>query len=475
MEPNVPEGPPSHHAPPGSARPDDGSARPDDGSARPIETAELLSIGTELTTGGTRDTNAGDLARDLSAGGVWVGRLTALPDDLAVVSEAIRDGLARADLVVTTGGLGPTPDDLTREAISAAVGEVPAVDPAIEAWLRGLWRRRGQPFPRSNLKQAWLIPSASAIRNDDGTAPGWWVERPDGRVLVALPGPPREMGPMWRTGVLPRLVARGLGRERAVRVLRLAGIGESALADMLGPILHTPNPVVATYARVDAVDIRVSAVAEHDPGGLVVRSAAEIADEGVAAVETIVGGYVWGRDGDTWPMAIARALGPLRLAILESGTGGAVTALLGASASLVRASVRPAGDPELGSPGPADAGPPGRPGGTRTMAGALGQGAIAEAARRMRDESGADVVLAVRADEGPEDTAVEIAVLGPGRAWHTERREAFRRGDPGRVRIAIAAAAVLRSVLVPSPPDVGGAGRRRRRPPETSAAGGADR
>src|SRR6202008_4455609 len=98
------------------------------------------------------------------------------PDELGAVKGAVRDAAARADLVVTTGGLGPTPDDLTREAIAGALEEEPAVDPALERWLRELWSGRGMPFPEMNLKQAWLVPSASALPNRNGTAPGWWVE-----------------------------------------------------------------------------------------------------------------------------------------------------------------------------------------------------------------------------------------------------------------------------------------------------------
>ena len=169
----------------------------DDVARRPLLTAELLSIGSELTVGETRDTNAGELARALTERGVRVGRLTAVPDRLDVVTEAFRAGLDRADLVISTGGLGPTPDDLTRESIAAALGETPEVDPDLEAWLRDLWRRREMPFPELNLKQAWRIPSAEALPNPNGTAPGWFVRRPDGRIVVALPGPPREMRPMW--------------------------------------------------------------------------------------------------------------------------------------------------------------------------------------------------------------------------------------------------------------------------------------
>ena len=125
---------------------------------RALVRAEILSIGSELTVGETRDTNAGELAHELTDRGVEVLRLTALPDDLPAVRDAFGAALERADLVVSTGGLGPTPDDLTRESIAALVGETPAVDPQLDRWLTGLFDRRGLPFPDANRKQAWLIP-----------------------------------------------------------------------------------------------------------------------------------------------------------------------------------------------------------------------------------------------------------------------------------------------------------------------------
>ncbi len=293
---------------------------------RHIRTAELLSIGSELTVGDTRDTNAGELARSLTGLGVRVGRLTALPDDLAAVTEAFTAGLGRADLVVSTGGLGPTPDDLTREAIAAACGEVPAVDPDLEAWLRELWSRRGMPFPELNLKQAWRIPSADAIPNPNGTAPGWFVSRPDGRIIVALPGPPREMRPMWADEVLPRLTRSGLGAEVVARTYRLAGIGESQVAERLGePMLRATNPIVATYARAEAVDIRISATADA------ATTAASLVEAAAAIVLERVGEHVWATGTTTWSEALGTRLGELgwTLAAVEIGTGGSLMALLG--------------------------------------------------------------------------------------------------------------------------------------------------
>ena len=174
---------------------------------RTLRVAGLLSVGSELTVGETRDTNSGEIARELTQYGVRVARIQALPDELETVRGAFAAALSNAGLVVSTGGLGPTPDDLTREAIAAATGETVAIDPDLEAWLRNLWARRNMPFAPINLKQAWLIPSATAIPNPNGTAPGWWVDVKGGQVIVALPGPPRAR----RSSTCPVRVRRGDG------------------------------------------------------------------------------------------------------------------------------------------------------------------------------------------------------------------------------------------------------------------------
>ena len=181
-------------------------------------------------------------------------------------------------------------------------------------------------MPDMNLKQAWLVPSGTAIPNANGTAPGWWIDAPDGRVIVALPGPPREMRPMWRDWVLPRLADRGLGGDFAARTFRLTGIGESAVADVLGEeLLRRENPVVATYARVEAVDVRVSA---HGDGA---TAAADLLREAEAVVLEALGQHVWGEADVTWAEAIGRRLDARgwTLASAEVGTGGSLLALLG--------------------------------------------------------------------------------------------------------------------------------------------------
>ncbi len=308
-----------------------------------------MAVGSELTMGETRDTNGGELARALSLVGVSARRIIALPDDLALVTRTFGEALTAVDIVVSTGGLGPTPDDLTREALAGAIGEVPAVDPHQEAWLRRLFERRGIPLPELNLKQAWLVPSATAIPNRNGTAPGWWVDRPDGRVAVLLPGPPREMRPMWRDWVMPRLRERGLGDGRVVRTLRTYGVGESHVAELLGErMLRAANPVVATYARADWLDVRISAVDELDVPGRVTRPAREVLEDTELAIRDMLAGHVLAEDETSWAELVREAAvrAGIRFAIVEAGTRGELGMLLAGVPALERGHrVRPGGGP----------------------------------------------------------------------------------------------------------------------------------
>ena len=138
----------------------------------------MLAVGTELTTGSTRDTNSGELSKELTDNGVRVVRTVVLPDDLSAVTAEFERGLEDADLVVSTGGLGPTPDDLTRESIAAACGLTPTVDPALESWLRGLFERRGMEMPEANRKQAWLIDGPSRCQTSAARLRVGWSSGP---------------------------------------------------------------------------------------------------------------------------------------------------------------------------------------------------------------------------------------------------------------------------------------------------------
>lgn len=284
--------------------------------------AEILSVGTELLLGHITDTNASWLAQQLSALGIDLFYVSEIGDNLERLSTAVRQARDRSDIVVITGGLGPTEDDLTREAIAAVLHETPTVEPTLEANLRAFFAGRGITMPERNVKQAWTLPSVTILPNPIGTAPGWWAER-DGKVVVAMPGVPYEMKRMWQSEVLPRLRPR-TNDILFTRILRVSGLGESSVEERLDPVLHSANPTVATYAKQDAVDVRVTAKAKTS----------EEAQAMVAQVEerirATLGQHIFGMDNQTpqsvvLDMLIARGL---TLATMESCTGGLLSSLI---------------------------------------------------------------------------------------------------------------------------------------------------
>ncbi|HEX9496360.1 MAG TPA: CinA family nicotinamide mononucleotide deamidase-related protein [Candidatus Limnocylindria bacterium] len=302
--------------------------------------AELLSIGTELLLGQIVDTNSAYLAGRLAGLGIDLLHMTTVGDNLGRATEAIDRALGRSDLIVCTGGLGPTEDDLTREAIAAALGEIPTVDPALEAELRAWFAGRGTPMPERNRKQAWLIPSARALSNPLGTAPGWDV-RHDGRRLIAMPGVPREMTRMWEAEVEPTLGRASVLRSRTLKVL---GLGESSVEEALDELVKSTAPTVATYAKNDGVHVRVT-----DKGEDIAAVQGRI-DAMERTIRERIGEHVWGTDEDTLGSVVGRALVARgwRLAVAESLTGGeiarALTEVDGASRWLAGGIVLPGAD-----------------------------------------------------------------------------------------------------------------------------------
>ncbi len=286
--------------------------------------AEIVSVGTELLLGEITDTNAAYLANELKARGVRLYHKHVVGDNLGRVADTLRLALSRADLVIVGGGLGPTDDDLTREAIALVAGETPTVDPGLLAWLRDLFESRGRTMPEANQKQAWTIPSADVLPNPVGTAPGWFVRlsAPEfsGKVIVAMPGPPREMHRMWREQVLPRLALP----EQAFfgTTIHTWGIGESHIAERLGGLTQQANPSVATYARRHGVDVRVAASAATE------AEARALAEPVTQTVVTALGTFVYGRDDDTLAGVVLRHLTERGETVATLETNGALLAEL---------------------------------------------------------------------------------------------------------------------------------------------------
>ncbi|HEY8179102.1 MAG TPA: molybdopterin-binding protein, partial [Candidatus Limnocylindria bacterium] len=287
--------------------------------------ARLLSIGSELLAGETVDTNAAFLAGRLVGLGITLVGVEQLPDERATIARAFVDARAAVELVLATGGLGPTHDDLTREGLADALDEPLTPDPSLEEELRERFGRIGR-MPPSNLRQSLRIPSSEALPNPIGSAPGWWVDRDD-RLTALMPGVPSEMRRMFDEQVAPRLMAHFGGPPLVVRTVKTFGIGESALAEMLGSVLEEPGAGVTAgiYARDDGVHLRFTTRGDRaDLDALVVHC------------RQALGEAVWGLDDDHLPevalAALARA-GAASVASWEADTNGALlTALAGAQA-----------------------------------------------------------------------------------------------------------------------------------------------
>jgi len=285
--------------------------------------AEIISVGTELLLGEIADTNSTYLATQLPVVGIDLLWVTVVGDELDHLAEAFRRAMGRSDVVLATGGLGPTQDDLTREAIAHVLGEEPVIVEPLEKEVRAFFDRLGRAMPEQNLKQAMLVPSAQTIPNPRGTAPGWWVEK-DGTVVVAMPGPPGEMQPMWLNEVYPRLRSFLQGSVIISRTLKSFGLSEAGVDEMVRPLCSWSNPSLGTYAKPDGIHLRVLARCgtAEEAQGLLAGAEAEI--------RRVLGDYIWGVDDDTLEGVVGRLLADrgLKLATMESCTGGLLAAAL---------------------------------------------------------------------------------------------------------------------------------------------------
>ncbi len=279
--------------------------------------AEILSIGTELLMGELTDLNASWIASRLPALGIQLRWVSIIGDDLDMLAEAFTRGLQRSDIIFTTGGLGPTQDDLTREAVAKSFGEEPAVQEDVLRDLEQYFQARGAPMPAHNVKQAHLIPSARFIPNRNGTAPGWWAEK-NGGIIVSMPGPPGEMHPIWEEEVEPRLRKLAIEEVTVTRNIKTMGLSESAIDEIISEYFGLENPYLGIYSKADGIHLRIIARAA-DTG-----SAWDMIGPVADGIEERLGPYVWGYDDETPEQAVGQILKErgLTLATMESCTGG---------------------------------------------------------------------------------------------------------------------------------------------------------
>jgi nicotinamide-nucleotide amidase len=392
--------------------------------------AEILAVGSELMDPLRTETNALHITGRLFDAGVEVGVRSVVSDDAALIESAFRSALARADIVIATGGLGPTEDDLTREAAAAALGRPLHRQADILEQLAARFARFGRVMAPVNAKQADVIEGATVLPNPRGTAPGQKVEV-DGRTLFLLPGPPSEMQPMLEAHVLPDVRARARGAVLHRRVLKIASMSESDVEQAVAPVYKTyTNPRTTILGGPGQVELHLTGE------GATTAAAQARVEELASALREKLPGRIFSEDGRELPEVVAGLLRErsLTLALAESCTGGQLaerlTAVPGASVFLERAFVTYS---------------------NRSKVELLGvdarlietQGAVsAETARAMaagaRRSAGADVAVAITGIAGPDGGTPEkpvglVFIAIDGAAGARVRRLIFP-GDRERVR-----------------------------------------
>ena len=281
-------------------------------------TCELVFVGTELLLGDILNTNAQYLSKQLAAIGVNVLYQTVVGDNPDRLRRVLETAFSRADLVLTTGGLGPTKDDLTKEVCAAFFGKPLVLHDESLQRMKAYFSEKGVEMPQTNEKQAWMPAGCVIFENRNGTAPGCAMEQ-NGKRLVLLPGPPREMKAMYETGVLPYL--RPLTNAVIFsREIRTFGIGESAMAQRVSDLLDSENPTVAPYAKEGEAMLRVTAKAATK------EAAEQLLQPVIDEILSRLGGVVYGVDVPNLETTVVSLLKEKRMTVAtaESCTAGLI-------------------------------------------------------------------------------------------------------------------------------------------------------
>ncbi len=401
--------------------------------------AEIITIGTELLLGQIVDTNAAWLAQQLAANGLNLYRKTTIGDNEGRIAGVVSDALDRVDVVITSGGLGPTVDDMTREAVARATGRELVLSEELLADIGRIFQRRGFTMSENNRRQAYIPAGAIPIPNPVGTAPCFAVPVERGgktRYVICLPGVPRELKHQMQHAVLPLLREKlGLTSIIKSRILRVAGLGESLVDQRISDLEQEANPTVGLAAHAGQVDIRLTARADSE------ADADTMLDAMDARVRERMGHYIFGQDSQTLESVVTDTLARrgLTLALVETNTGGRVAQRLAmaaaqTSAPVVKESIV-AITPDVLR----------RVGGSDSDGGLVSQGTALRAATHARTLNQADLGLAIVSDLAALDPysetpgATHIAVVGDG----TEATRALRFGGTAESSIAWATNAAL--------------------------------
>lgn len=288
-----------------------------------IKTAEILCVGTELLLGDIVNTNAAYLSRELASLGIAQYRQSVIGDNGERLEETIRNALSQCDLLIMTGGLGPTYDDITRETVAKVMGAELVLNTDLLFEIEEFFKKRGKVMTENNMKQAQVIKGSRILKNRVGTAPGSLCEF-QGKTVVLLPGPPSEMTEMWEKEAKP-IIAEGCKRILVSRNINIVGLGESAVEDRLREMMKSSvNPTVAPYCKTAEVRLRVTASADTR------EKALELCNDKIREIAgSSVGGYIYGLDTDL-QSALVKKLKEKGLvaATAESCTGGLIAKMI---------------------------------------------------------------------------------------------------------------------------------------------------
>lgn len=281
--------------------------------------AEIVSIGTELLLGEIVDSNAAYIARQLASIGLNLFFKTTVGDNAERIAYVLQQAMARSDVIITTGGLGPTVDDVTREGVARATGRELVTDPEALQQIEAIFARWGRPLAENNRRQALIPAGALVVRNPVGTAPAFIVEHA-GHIIISLPGVPREMEYLMQNAVLPFLRERLQTGEVVIKskVLRTCAIGESSIDEQIGDLETSTNPTVGLAAHAGQTDIRITAKGHSH------AEADRLIADMEARVRARVGQYIYGVGKETLEEVVARLLAErgARVSLIENNTAG---------------------------------------------------------------------------------------------------------------------------------------------------------
>jgi nicotinamide-nucleotide amidase len=393
-------------------------------------TAEIIAIGSELLTPDRTDTNSLWLTEKLNSIGIEVKLKTIVGDDDARLEETIRDALRRSRVVIMTGGLGPTEDDITRKIAARAMGRRLLLNEKVLDEISKRFMRHGLSMPQINSRQAMVIEGALVLDNPNGTAPGMYIEH-DGREVVLLPGPPREMRPMFESSVQPKLTAKAGDVRVARRILRVSGMGESAIDERIAPVYtQYKNPQTTILFNRSEVEIHLTAQARTE-------AEAELLLDGLAGqIEERLGHAIFAFRGETMEemVGLRLAVGGFTLAVAESCTGGLVaqrlTEVPGSSVYFMEGVVAYSNDAKIRTLGVESD--------LIALHGAVSAPVAEAMAEGVRRRADTDFGLSVTGIAGPgggtEDKPVGLVFIALSDDAHTEHRQLMLPGDRHLIR-----------------------------------------